>query len=126
MTTFSYSIHASFQPQEIIGCMVWGHGQARYYACPGHEDRASSYNDEFRGAPSEGRTLQDMIDYYLEGGGGGYLSFTVPEEVEALSWDAATRQVATLKDIELAVPDPPRPRCSRCGSMDDLHLVWPP
>ena len=92
--TFSYSVHVSFSPRGILGCMVWGHGQARYYACPGHEDRTEGYNEEFSGAPSDGRTLQDVIDYYLERGGGGYLSFTVPEEVEAQSWDEAARQVA--------------------------------
>ena len=56
MATFSYSIQASFLTKTILGCMVWGHGQARYYACPGEEDRADGYNEEFQNAPTEGRT----------------------------------------------------------------------
>ena len=104
MATFCYSVQASFLTKTILGCMIRGNGQARYYACPGEDDRAKGYNEEFQRAPSEGRTLQDIIDYYLERGGGGYLSFTVPEEVEALSWDEAARQVGALKKIELMVP----------------------
>ena len=130
MAIFSFSAHASFYTAKVLGCLVWGHGQARYYACPGEEDRADGYNETFRRAPSEGRDLQDLIDYYLERGGGGYLSFAEPEEIEALSWDAAARKVAALRDIELLVPDSPKTHCSRCGSMEDLHLVtaqlWEP
>jgi len=109
MVLFSYSVHASFNPQEIIGLLVWGHGRARYYACPGHEARAAEYEDVFRRTAAEGKDLQDVIDYYPERGGGGYLSFALPEEVEALSWDAAARQVASKKEMELLVPPGPKP-----------------
>ena len=123
MALFSYSVHASFNPQGIIGLLVWGHGQARYYACPGQEARAAEYEDVFRRTAAEGKDLQDVIDYYLERGGGGYLSFALPEEVEALSWDEAARQVASAKEVEFLVPRGPKPHCSRCGSQDDLHLI---
>jgi len=123
MPQFSYSHHANLASQENLGLLVWGHGHARYYACPGHEDQAAEYEDVFRRAASEGKDLQDVIDYYLERGGGGYLSFALPEEVEALSRDAAARQVASAKKMELLVPPGPKPHCSRCGSQDKLHLI---
>ena len=130
MATFSFAVHADLYKSKVLGCLVWGQGQARYYACPGEEDRAVGYNEQFHRAPSEGRELQDVIDYYLEGGGGGYLSFTVPEETEALSWDEAARKAVVMREIELIVPRAPRPHCSSCGSREDLHLVtvliWEP
>jgi len=130
MATFSFAVHANLYKSKVLGCLVWGHGQARYYACPGEEDRAEGNNELFRRAVEEGGDLQDLIDHKLESGDGGYLSFTWPEEVEALSWDEVARKAAMMREIELIIPQARRPRCSRCGDGRDLHLVtaliWEP
>ena len=123
MARFRYSFHADLAAPANLGLLVWNEDEIRYFPCRGNESRSEQMNDGIRRSLSTGTTVQEIAEYYLERGGGGYESFSDPEEIRAHSVNDAARTVAVSAQSELLVPERRRPSCSSCGGADDLHLV---
>jgi hypothetical protein len=78
MATFRYSLHADIAIGRNLGLLVWNDSRAVYYGSTGCELRANEINEAIRRAVSDGK-LDELVECYLEHGGGGYQSFSVQE-----------------------------------------------
>ena len=105
---FYYSNQIEFRGKGAtpLGLMVWDDADLRYFAAPGNEDEAKRMNDNFPLLADHGKTLADWLEYYLERGGGGYRSFSVPEDCEAESFDDVARVVGQTYDIDYVILEP--------------------
>ena len=129
---FRYSFHADIGEGRNLGLLVWGPSGtsesarnqigATYYD---HVEGGSGIriNGEIRDCRLDSERVQKVIDYYLERGGGGYQSFSVPEEIEADTVVDAARRIYATKGLKYQVPPVRKPSCSSCGGDRDLHAV---
>jgi hypothetical protein len=108
MPTYSVSCQVELYPERrTLGLLVWRAGEIAYFGARGREAHAATVTDGIAHSLAAGRTQDELIAHYLECGGGGYLSFSVPEEVEAPSLSEAARAAAAHHfDIDVVVPEP--------------------
>ena len=105
---FYYSNQVDFLSEGAtpLGLMVWDDTDLRYFAAPGNKDEAKRMNDSFPLLAEYGKTMADWLEYYLNGGGGGYRSFAIPEECEAESLEDVARMMRQKHDVPYVIPEP--------------------
>jgi hypothetical protein len=106
----------------VLGVLVWSDDKAAYFPAAGEQDRGGSINAAIASCATSGRPLAELIDYYMETGGGGYLSFSEPEVVEADTLADAAAAIARRAGIALVLSAPPKPAPSpaRASAKSDL------
>ena len=120
MGTYNYSYHIRFNVTEDrdadvsnLGLLVWDESltDLRYYGTRGEQDHARGFHHRLEDAKKNGSlygpALKDALDYFLERGGGGYQSFSIPEQIEAESFEDAAKEVdaAAKHKLDLVIPE---------------------
>ena len=112
---YIYSYHHDLNRQVNLGLLVWDKEltDLRYYEARDEQDHADGFKqrlDDLRKRGTlHGQEIEDALEYFLERGGGGYQSFTVPERIEAGSFEDAARKVVAASEHGLALVIPGSP-----------------
>lgn len=123
MTAFKYSWHVDLAAGATIGLLIWDQDRVVYFPHASRSNEESSVKAAVKRARVD-NTVQEVVDYLLEGGGGRYQSFSDVQEVEADGLLAAARSIAHAHhQREISIPERKEVNCSACGSVNDLHLV---
>ena len=97
-----FAFHAILAPNgRTVGLLVWDDDTIAYFPVRGE---GAGPGESIAGALARGISAREIMEYYLDRGGGGYQSISIPEEIDAESMREAAHTIGRANEFDLVVP----------------------